>query len=94
MPLTRRTGRLLSELMLRRYRDSLKIEEWSLRRAEYVDEGDYRYYGPEGETASPGVLRARCGRPCSLRQPHRCLLHGRQERPALCSRPGARGCCL
>ncbi|MEK4514964.1 alpha-mannosidase [Paenibacillus sp. FSL H8-0122] len=59
MPLTRRTGRLLSELMLRRYRDSLEIEEWSLRRAEYVDEGDYRYYGPEGETASPGRLASK-----------------------------------
>ncbi|WP_179088118.1 alpha-mannosidase [Paenibacillus sp. FSL R7-0273] len=57
MPLARRTERLLNELQLRRYKESLEIREWLLQRARYVEEGEYQF-DQTRETVSPGRLQS------------------------------------
>lgn len=57
MPLIRRVNRLQKELQLRWIKESRDIGEWSLQRAFYADEGEYRYEA-ERETAAPGRLQS------------------------------------
>lgn len=57
MPLIRRVNRLQKELQLRWIKESRDIGEWSLQRAFYADEGEYRYEA-EREGTAPGRLQS------------------------------------
>lgn len=58
MPLVKRTERLLGELQLCRFKESREVGEWSLQRAYYEEEGEYRFE-QEKETVRPGHLQSK-----------------------------------
>ena len=85
MPLIRRVNRLQKELQLRWIKESRDIGEWSLQRAYYADEGEYRY-DAEKETAAPG-------RRCFWKRQSKYRRIGWTKKPELYSRLEERDCC-